>query len=192
MCAFDHDFPSAADGKVIPYGVYDLTANEGFVLLATGADTAELPCDAVRRWWFRLGRSRYADARGILQLADCGGSNGYRLPLFRERLCDVARRLDIPIRVAHLPPSCSKYNPIDHRLFCHLGRSLRGVMCRSIEIVRDALASTTTSTGLRVVAEIARRVYPKGVKATNEFLNNDPIIRDKFLPAFNYTAPVLP
>jgi len=90
------------------------------------------------------------------------------------------------------PFTIAKYNPIDHRLFCHLDRSLRGVMCRSIEIVRDALASTTTSTGLRVVAKIARRVYPKGVKATNEFLNNDPIIRDKFLPAFNYTAPILP
>jgi len=188
---FDHDFPSAADGKVIPYGVYDLAANEGFVLLATGADTAELACDAIRRWWFRLGRSRYADAGGILLLADCGGSNGYRLPLFRERLCDVAQRLELPIRVAHLPPYCSKYNPIDHRLFCHLGRSLRGVICRSIEIVRDALAGTTTSKGLRVVVETARRVYRRGIQATDEFLNDEPIIRDHQLPAFNYTAPVL-
>jgi hypothetical protein len=189
--AFDHDFPSAADGKVIPYGVYDLATNEGFVLLATGADTAELACDAIRRWWFRLGRSQYADAGGILLLADCGGSNGYRLPLFHERLCGVASRLEIPIRVAHLPPYCSKYNPIDHRLFCHLGRSLRSVICRSMEIVRDALTGTTSSTGLRVVVETARRVYHRGVKASDEFLNHDPIIRDDFLPAFNYTAPVL-
>lgn len=189
---FDHDFPSVADGKVIPYGVYDLAVDEGFVLLATGADTAELACDAIRRWWFRLGRSRYTNAGGILLLADCGGSNGYRLPLFRERLCNVAQRLEIPIRVAHLPPYCSKYNPIDHRLFCHLGRSLRGVVCRSIEIVRDALAATTSSTGLRVVVETARRVYQRGVKASDEFLNDEPIIRDNYLPAFNCTAPALP
>ena len=187
---YDHDFPSAADGKVIPYGVYDLAANEGFVLLATGADTAELACDAIRRWWFRLGCTQYADAGGILLLADCGGSNGYRLPLFRERLCDVATRLEVPIRVAHLPPYCSKYNPIDHRLFCHIGRSLRGVVCRSVEGVRDAIAGTTTSTGLRVVVETARRIYHSGVKASKHFLNDEPIIRDNHLPAFNYTTPV--
>jgi hypothetical protein len=186
---FDHDFPSASDGKVIPYGVYDLAINEGFVLLATGSDTAELACDGIRRWWYRLGQTRYADAGGILLLADCGGSNGYRLPLFRERLCEVAGRIEVPIRVAHLPPYCSKYNPIDHRLFCHLGRSLRGVVCRSVEGIRDALVGTTTSTGLRVVVEIARRAYQSGVKASEHFLNNEPIIRDKYLPAFNYTAP---
>ena len=186
---FDHDFPSAADGKVIPYGVYDLATNEGFVLLATGSDTAELACDAIRRWWFRLGQTKYADAEGMLLLADCGGSNGYRLPLFRERLCEVATRLQVSIRVAHLPPYCSKYNPIDHRLFCHLGRSLSGVVCRSVENVRDALVGTTTSTGLRVVVEIARRVYQSGVKASEHFRNNEPIIRHHHLSAFNYTAP---
>ena len=105
---FDHDFPSAGDGKVIPYGVYDLAANEGFVLLATGADTGELACDAVRRWWIRLGRERYAGAPRLLVLADCGGSNGYRVTLFRERLCALARYLQRPIRVGHLPHSRSQ------------------------------------------------------------------------------------
>lgn len=187
--AFDHDFPSAAIGKAVPYGVYDLAANEGFVLLAEGADTAELATDAVRRWWFRLGRRRYWHASGLLALADCGGSNGHRLPLFRERLCGVARRLRRNIRVAHLPPYCSKYNPIDHRLFCHLTRSLSGMICRSAEALRDALARTTTSTGLRVVVEAARRLYQAGVKAADEFLNHEPIIRDDYLPEFNYVAP---
>jgi len=189
--AFDHDFPSAAGGKVIPYGVYDLAANEGFVLLATGADTGELASDAIRRWWFRCGQWRYDGPGGMLVLADCGGSNGYRVPLFRERLCEVASRLEIPIRVAHLPPYCSKYNPIDHRLFCHLSRSLKGMLCRSIEVVRDAFARTTTSTGLQVVVEVARRTYQAGVKATQAFRDNEPILRDKFLSQFNYVAPVL-
>ena len=187
--AFDHDFPSAAEGKVIPYGVYDLAANHGFVLLATGADTGELACDAIRRWWFRRGQREYGQPDGMLVLADCGGSNGYRVSLFRQQLCEVASRLAIPIRVAHLPPYCSKYNPIDHRLFCHLSRSLKGVLCRSIEIVRDAIARTTTSTGLQTTVEVARRTYQAGIKATQAFRDNEPILRDKHLPLFNYVAP---
>ena len=189
--AFDHDFPSAADGKVIPYGVYDLAENEGFVLLATGADTGEVACDAIRRWWFRCGQWKYDRPGGMLVLADCGGSNGYRVSLFRERLCDVSSRLEIPIRVAHLPPYCSKYNPIDHRLFCHLSRSLRGALCRSIEVVRDAFARTVTSTGLQVTVELARRAYQAGVKAAQAFRDDEPILRDTLLPQFNYIAPVL-
>jgi len=186
---FDHDFPSYGSGKVIPYGVYDLAANEGFVLLATGADTGELVCDAMRRWWYRLGRRRHEGAPYLLALADSGGSNGYRVPLFRERLCQLARSMGVSIRVAHLPPYCSKYNPIDHRLFCHLSRSLRGVVCQSIEIIRDAFADTTTSTGLRVVVEVAKRVYQKGIKAAADFLKDETIVRDHYLPKFNYVAP---
>ncbi len=187
--ALDHDFQSAGHGKVIPYGVYDLAANEGFVLLAGGADTGELACDGLERWWHRLGRRRYQGAPQLLVLADSGGSNGYRVPLFRHGLCGLARRLNLSIRVAHLPPYCSKYNPIDHRLFCHLARAIRGLLCRSVEILRDALARTTTPTGLRVVVEIARRIYRSGKKAPAQFLANESIVRDLYLPAFNYTAP---
>lgn len=187
--AFDHDFPSAASGKVIPYGVYDVGANEGFVLLAEGADTGELAADAVRRWWFRRGVWQYADAEEILALADCGGSNGYRLPLFREALCGAAQRIGRSIRVAHLPPYCSKYNPIDHRLFCHLTRSLQGVLCRTVNVLRDAFARTTTAAGLRVVVELARRTYQAGVKATDDYLAHELIRRDSRLPQFNYVAP---
>jgi len=150
---------------------------------------AILACDALRRWWYRPGQRRYAKAKGILVLADCGGSNGYRVSLFRQRLCEVAQRIRRTIRVARLPPYCSKYNPIDHRLFCHLTRSLQGVLCRSIEILRDAFARTTTSTGLRVVVELARRAYQAGRKATAAFRENEPILRDDLLPAFNYIAP---
>lgn len=187
--AFDHDFPSVATGKAIPYGVYDVTLNEALVLLAQGADTGELVCDAIRRWWFRLGRKKYWRASGLLVLADSGGSNGRRVPLFRERLCELAERLRRPIRVAHLPPYCSKYNPIDHRLFCHLTRSLSGVLTRTVETIRDAFARVTTSNGLRVVVELARRTYQAGVKPSPDFLHNEPILRDEYLSAYNYTAP---
>lgn len=188
---FDHDFPSAATGKAIPYGVYDVTRNEALVLLAEGADTGELACDAIRRWWFRLGEKKYWRASGLLVLADSGGSNGRRVPLFRQRLCELAQRLRRPIRVAHLPPYCSKYNPIDHRLFCHLTRSLAGVLTRTMQTIYDAFARVTTSTGLRVVVEHARRKYQAGVKASREFLDNEPILRDNYLPAYNYTAPAV-
>ena len=120
---WDHDFPSSSWGKVIPYGVYDLARNESLMYLAQGSDTGQLATDAIRRWWFRLGQRHYDTDSPILLLADCGGSNGYRVPLFREQLQLLADRLGRTIRVSHLPPYCSKYNPIDHRVFCHVSRS---------------------------------------------------------------------
>jgi hypothetical protein len=185
-CAWDHDFPSWSWGKVIPYGVYDLAANEALVYLAQGADTGELAATAIRRWWYRLGRWRYDAASPILLLADCGGSNGYRVPLFRQQLHELSQLLDRMIRVCHLPPYCSKYNPIDHRLFCHLTRSLQAIQLTSIDVVYRALQSTTTRTGLRVICELAKNPYAAGVKARPEFLAHEPIRRDKTLSAYNY------
>lgn len=185
--AFDHDFGSYSDfEKAIPYGVFDTIANEGFVYLASGADTGELAADALRRWWYRLGRKRYEGAEGILVLADCGGSNGYRVPLYRERLHEVAGAVDCPIRVAHLPPYCSKYNPIDHRLFCHLSRVLSGRLVESLQWMQTLFSQVTTNTGLSVVCELARKTYRSGCKASEEFRNNDPTIRDERLGQFNY------
>ena len=184
--AWDHDFPSYSWGKVIPYGVYDLARNESLMYLAQGFDTGQLAVDAIRRWWFRLGQRNYAADSPMLLLADCGGSNGYRVPLFREQLQILANRLERPIRVCHLPPYCSKYNPIDHRLFCHVTRSLQAILLRSIEIVRDAIGQTTTRTGLKVITELARKLYPKGVKAASEYLADETVIRDEHLSKYNY------
>lgn len=184
--SWDHDFPSSSWGKVIPYGVYDLAGNEAFIYLAEGADTGELACDAIRRWWFRLGKWRYDPASPMLLLADCGGSNGYRVPLFRERLFKLSQRLERTIRVCHLPPYCSKYNPIDHRVFCHLSRSLLALQLTSIDVIYNAFSSTTTTTGLRIVCEQANKPYPKGIKATVAFRNNEPTLRDENLSAYNY------
>ena len=113
VCAWDHDFPSSSWGKVIPYGVYDLAHNESLIYLAQGADTGQLAVDAIRRWWFRIGKWHYPVDVPILLLADCGGSNGYRIRLFREQLHRLSHQLCRTIRVCHLPPYCSKYNPID-------------------------------------------------------------------------------
>ena len=184
--AWDHDFTSLSWGKVIPYGVYDVAANEALVYLAGGADTGELACDAIRRWWYRLGQRRYDTTSPILLLADCGGSNGYRVPLFRQQLHQLSQLLCRTFRVCHLPPYCSKYNPIDHRLFCHLSRSLQAKQLTSVEGIYRSLQRTTTRTGLRVVCEVARKTYASGIKAHPSFLANEPTQRDPHLPAYNY------
>jgi hypothetical protein len=185
--AWDHDFPSSSWGKVIPYGVYDVARNESLVYLAQGADTGQLAVDAVRRWWYRLGKWQYPMDAPLLLLADCGGSNGYRVPLFRQQLQHLANRLGKTIRVCHLPPYCSRYNPIDHRLFCHISRSLQSVMLRSIDIIREAINRTTTHQGLRVVTELARKLYHSGIKASPEYLKQETVIRDEVLPQLNYS-----
>jgi len=184
--AWDHDFPSSSWGKVIPYGVYDVARNESLVYLAQGADTGQLAVDAIRRWWHRLGKWQYPADAPLLLLADCGGSNGYRVLLFREHLQRLATQLGKMIRVCHIPPYCSKYNPIDHRLFCHISRSLQSLMLRSVELIREAVERTTTRQGLRVVTELARRLYPSGKKAAPAYVENETVIRDKKLPQFNY------
>lgn len=184
----DHDFRSRATGKLVPYGVYDVGANQGLVMLTTSADTAELACDAVRRWWHRLGKRRYSASSRLLLLCDCGGSNGYRQYLFKESLKELAMRLGKIIRVAHYPPGCSKYNPIEHRMFCHVERSLQGVILNSIDTAAHFLRQTRTATGLSVVVEKARRVYKKARQATERFLANFPIVYDDERPELNYYA----
>lgn len=184
----DHDFVTAED-RLVPFGVFDTRRNEGFMLLARGADTCELACDAIWRWWQRMGERHYRYAPRLLLLCDCGGSNGNRQHRFKEELCYLASDMDCDIRVAHYPPGCSKYNPIEHRMFCHVTRSLQAVVLKTIEIAKTFMARTKTAEGLRVVPEIARRMYEKGLKASELFLAHNPIRFDRFLPQLNYTAP---
>lgn len=184
----DHDFVSS-NARLVPYGVFDTVWNEGLLLLTRGADTSQLACDAIWHWWQRLGRQYYEHAPRLLVLCDCGGSNGYRHHRFKEDLCELAARLGRDIEVAHYPPGCSKYNPIEHRLFCHVTRSLQSAVLRTIEVARDLIARTTTTSDLRVVAQIARRTYVKGRQASAEFLKQMPIVYNDFLPQLNYTAP---
>ena len=183
----DHDFVSA-EQRLVPYGVYDVHRNEGFMYLARGADTSELACDAIRRWWQRLGRRQHWGAPQLLLLCDCGGSNGHRQHRFKEELCYLARDLRIDIQVAHYPSGCSKYNPIEHRMFCHVSRALQAVVLKTMQVAKEFIGRTKTATGLRVVVEIARRMYEKGLKASRDFLDANPIRFDDFLPELNYTA----
>ena len=186
----DHDFVTS-EQRLVPYGVFDTVRNEGLMYLACGSDTSELACDAIWRWWQRLGRRHYRYAPRLLLLGDCGGSNGNRRLRFKQDLCELAADMEMDLQMAHYPPGCSKYNPIEHRLFCHVSRAIRAVILKTIDVARDFMAKTTTAFGLRVVAEIAKRAYEKGRKATLDFLDLDPIEYDRFLPELNYTAPCI-
>jgi hypothetical protein len=144
---FDHDFPSFASGVIIPHGFYDVKRNAGHVNLGTSRDTGEFACDSIERWWEQTGRALYPRASSILLLCDGGGSNSASQYLFKEDLQRLVDRLGIEIRVAHYPPYCSKYNPIEHRLFPHVTRACQGVVFESVQSVKELMEKARTSTG---------------------------------------------
>lgn len=185
---YDHDFPHLADGIVIPHGLYDLTRNTAFVNIGTSKDTGEFACDSIRQWWFKEGQYHYPDASSILLLCDGGGSNSSRHYLFKEDLQKLTNELGIEIRIAHYPPYTSKWNPIEHRLFCHMTRSLSGVIFKSHELVKELIETTTTKQGLKVTANIIKTVYQTGRKVATNFKKTMKIIFDEELGKWNYRA----
>jgi hypothetical protein len=184
----DHDFGSAGSGTVIPHGLYDVGKNKGFIHLNTSHDTSELACDSLAAWWDQHGRVDYPRAKKLLVLCDGGGSNSASMYLFKEDLQKLATRLGIEIRVAHYPPYCSKYNPIEHRMFPHVTRACLGVIFQTLETVRYYMAKAETTTGLEVKVSILEKVYETGRKYAAGFKESMKIIFDKFLPKWNYRA----
>jgi len=184
----DHDFGSAGVGTVIPHGIYDVGRNQGYVHLNTSHDTSELACDSLAAWWDDHGRAAYPRAEKLLVLCDGGGSNSATRYVFKEELQKLANRLGIEIRVAHYPPYCSKYNPIEHRLFPHVTRACRGVIFQTLETVRYYMSKTDTTTGLTIKVRILEKVYETGRKCAAGFKKTMKIVFDKFLPKWNYRA----
>jgi len=184
----DHDFGSTGSGVVIPHGVYDVGRNRGYLHLNTSHDTSELACDSIAAWWEEHGRADYPGARKILVLCDGGGSNSATRYIFKEELQKLADRLGVEIRVAHYPPYCSKYNPIEHRLFPHVTRACRGVIFRSLETARHYMAKASTRTGLAVTVKVLEKVYETGRKCAEGFKESMKIAFDKVLPKWNYRA----
>jgi len=184
----DHDFGSAGAGVVIPHGVYDVGRNQGFIHLNTSHDTSELACDSIAAWWESDGRAAYPLAKKLLVLCDGGGSNSATRYVFKEELQKLTNRLGVEIRMAHYPPYCSKYNPIEHRLFPHVTRACRGVIFQTLEIVRHYIAKTETTAGLTVKVGILDKVYETGRKCAIDFKKNMRIIFDKVLSKWNYRA----
>lgn len=185
---FDHDFNSFADGIIIPHGIYDLKDNSGYITLGTSKETSEFICDCIRNWWYEKGQYQYPFAPCILMLCDSGGANSCRHYLFKEDLQKLVDQIRVNIRVAHYPPYCSKYNPIEHRLFPHITRACQGVIFKSVEMVKNLMEKTKTKTGLKTTVRVIDKTYKTGRKVAKEFKENMRIVFDDFLPQWNYTV----
>jgi DDE family transposase len=182
-----HDFEDKKLGKVVPYGVYDVTANAGFVSVGITSDTAEFAVASIRSWLERMGRRRYPQARELTITADCGGSNGARLRLWKVELQKLANETRLVIHVHHYPPGTSKWNKIEHRLFCHITQNWRGRPLTDRLAVVELIGATTTKTGLKVESVLDTRTYPKGIKVTNAAMKCLDITGDQFHPEWNYS-----
>lgn len=181
-----HDFPDKELGKAVPYGVYDIATNEAGVTVGVSSDTAEFAVAAIERWWRRMGTKRYDAPRRVLITADCGGSNSPRTHLWRWEMQKLANKTGMIFEACHYPPGTSKWNKIEHRLFCHITRNWQGVPLETHEIVVNLIGATTTGEGLEVHAWLDERLYMKGRKITAEELGEIIIKRNKFHGEWNY------
>ena len=182
-----HDFMDKELGKVTPYGVLDITSNEGWVSVGVDHDTAEFATQTIRRWWEEMGRERYPQARKLLITADGGGSNGVRLRLWKKCLQKLATNTGLEIHVRHFPPGTSKWNKIEHRLFAQITKNWRGRPLLSRQVVVNLIGSTTTESGLKVRAELDESTYPTKQKVSDEEMAAIKIAREEFHGEWNYS-----
>lgn len=181
-----HDFPDKKLGKAVPYGVYDITENDAGVAVGISSDTAEFAVEAIRRWWHELGQPRYRKSRRLLITADSGGSNGHRNRLWKLELQRLADETGMKIEVCHYPPGTSKWNKIEHRLFCHITRNWRGVPLETHQVVVNLVSSTRTEEGLEVHCWLDRKTYQKGRKVSDEAMSSVRLKRNAFQGNWNY------
>jgi len=186
--ALDHDFPSSAEGVLYPHGIYDCKRNLGHINLGLSHDTSRFACDSLAYWWDRFGRAAFPLATSILMLCDGGGSNASNRHVFKYHLEQLADRIGLEIRVAHYPPYCSKYNPIEHRFFPHVTRACQGLLLTSLEVVCRAMERASTKTGLTTTIHVLNGDYPIGEKAPKNYKKITTILYDQELPAWNYRA----
>ncbi|MBA2637354.1 MAG: ISAzo13 family transposase, partial [Solirubrobacterales bacterium] len=182
-----HDFQDPVLGKAIPYGIYDVAHDEGWVSVGIDHDTAQFAVAAIHGWWEHLGQQRFPNARTLTITADCGGSNGYRTRLWKTELQRLADHTGLQIRVCHFPPATSKWNKIEHRLFSHISINWRGKPLESRQVIIDLITATTTRTGLKVYARLDERAYPDKIKVTDSELAAVQLQGDPFHPEWNYT-----
>ncbi|MCA1682303.1 MAG: ISAzo13 family transposase, partial [Actinobacteria bacterium] len=187
-----HDFPDPELGKAIPYGIYDIAANTGWVSVGADHDTSAFAVATLRRWWTTVGAHRYPDTDRLLICADGGGSNGYRVRAWKVELTTLAAETGLTITVCHLPPGTSKWNKIEHRLFSQITMNWRGRPLTSHQVITDLIGATTTATGLTVRTELDTGTYPIGIRYTKKQIDALPISRHEFHGEWNYTvAPTL-
>jgi len=181
-----HDFPDKALGKAIPYGIYDVTLNQGWVNVGIDHDTAEFAVESIRHWWLEMGQQLYPRSNHLLITADCGGSNGYRNRLWKLKLQEFADEMGLTVHVCHFPPGTSKWNKIEHRLFCHITRNWRGRPLTSLQVIVNLIGSTMTEQGLKVQAHLDENQYKTGIKVTDQQFDTIAIRREQFHGDWNY------
>lgn len=184
--ALVHDFPQDASGKAIPYGIYDMARNEAWVNVGRDHDTPAFAVASIRRWWSAMGKSAYRDAEHLLITADAGGSNGYRSRAWKYQLQKFSDETQLCIHVSHFPPGTSKWNKIEHRLFCHITQNWRGKPLRTFETVVDTIGNTRTASGLKVKAKLDKRTYPTGVVTTKAQMDALSLYTHEFHGEWNY------
>jgi hypothetical protein len=181
-----HDFPDEKEGKVAPYGVYDLGKNKGWVGVGITSDTAEFAVNTIRDWWYKMGKKDYKNASKLMITADCGGSNGNRVRLWKWALQQLANELGKEIHVCHFPPGTSKWNKIEHKMFSYITLNWRGVPLVSREAIVQLIGNTTTTKGLKIKSQIDYRTYEKGKEVSDEDFESIGILPDKFHGEWNY------
>ena len=187
IAVFDHDYSYLATGKVIPHGIYDVKLNEGYLSLGNSHETAEFVVDNLEWWWETIGKYEYPKATRILILCDSGGANGYRHHLFKQCLQKLARKIDKKLVIAHYPPYCSKYNPIERRLFAQVHRTIKETILTDLEQVKRLMEKTATKTGLSVEVRINDKNYPLKQPSKAEEVDEKRILRHPTLPKLSYT-----
>lgn len=182
----DHDFPLPEKGKAVPYGIYDINRNEGYVNVGISSDTAQFAVHSIGEWWNSMGKECYPEATSLYICADGGGSNGSRNKLWKKELQDFADKTGITVEISHFPPGTSKWNKIEHRMFSQISKNWRGRPLETIEIVINLIASTTTETGLHIQCGLDRNTYRTGIKVSDEELENVNLIPNEFHGEWNY------
>jgi len=184
--AYDHDYYRLSEGKVIPHGIYDLSRNEGYISIGRYHETADFIADNLLWWWDNFGIHQYPDATSILILCDSGGGNSHRHHVFKKHMLLLAEKIGIDIIICHYPPYTSKWNPIEHRLFCHVHHAIQGAVFSDYDCVKELFAKTTTETGLKVTVRLNLKEYKIGIKTDKSEVDFDRIKFNQFVPHLSY------
>jgi hypothetical protein len=183
---YDHDYSYLSTGKIIPHGIYDIKRNEGYITIGTSHETAAFITDNLQWWWETYGTNQYPDAKNIVIFCDAGGGNSYRHHIFKKKVLELAEKIEKKIIICHYPPYSSKWNLIEHRLFCHVHRSMQGVVLDSYQTVKILIDKTTTTAGLKVISRIVEKQYDIGEKVNQKDIEYHRIIPNPILPKFSY------
>ncbi len=183
---YDHDYEHLSEGKVIPHGIYDMQANKGYISIGNSSETAEFVIDNLLWWWLEYGIHQYPDAKNILLFCDAGGANCYRHFIFKHRLMDFAKQTGLSIIVSHYPPYCSKWNPIEHRLFSQVHKAMEGFVFSDYQTIQKLIGLTSTQTGLTVIVRLNLKEYQTGIKIDKTQLDEKRILYHHKIPELNY------